>query len=84
MIGKGVRAAGLFGCPCFKDTAQTPIKAKVAVARTAVRFVGQPLPNRVTSELPVIRLESGPDLVAKAVSAIAWRDCSVKQAEAPT
>jgi hypothetical protein len=37
----------------------------------------------IISGLPVIRLESGPDLVAKAVSAIAWRDCSAKQAEAP-
>jgi hypothetical protein len=38
----------------------------------------------IISGLPVIRLESGPDLVANAVSAIAWRDCSAKQAEAPT
>jgi hypothetical protein len=41
-------------------------------------------PYRITEGLPVIRLESGPDLVAKAVSAIVWRDCSAKQAEALT
>ena len=31
----------------------------------------QPLPNRVTSEWPVIRPESGPDLVTEVASAIA-------------